>query len=261
MYNPVVRFGKVDVLGKTDVESASAGNPVQLMETERSVLEGTGTRFEATRLDGTDKRYLDVALEPLRDSAGRVIDLTGAAVDITDRKYLQEWLEKVNLELDRAIAGRVEELEAASVRLRSLTRESVAVQEDERLRVSRELHDEAGQALAALKMNVEDMRDQVPAQLPVLRSRMDEIAVLVSRTLEEVRTSRPAPASARCRRSGRNDGRDFDPEMLDVSPELHRIGLVGMQERRRIVGGSLDIDSEPGRGTRLAAHIPNEEAE
>jgi signal transduction histidine kinase len=32
-----------------------------------------------------------------------------------------------------------------------------------------------------------------------------------------------------------------------------------MQERLESLGGRLDIDSQPGRGTRLVAHIPLEE--
>ena len=33
-------------------------------------------------------------------------------------------------------------------------------------------------------------------------------------------------------------------------------GLVGMRERARMVGGTLDIDSAPGKGTRIKAEIP-----
>jgi signal transduction histidine kinase len=39
------------------------------------------------------------------------------------------------------------------------------------------------------------------------------------------------------------------------------IGLVGMQERLKLVGGSLEIVTAPGKGTQLVAHVPLKEAE
>jgi len=33
-------------------------------------------------------------------------------------------------------------------------------------------------------------------------------------------------------------------------------GLLGMKERITILGGQLDIDSQPGRGTRVACRLP-----
>ena len=35
------------------------------------------------------------------------------------------------------------------------------------------------------------------------------------------------------------------------------IGLIGMQERFELLGGRVEIDSAPGRGTRLVASVPN----
>jgi signal transduction histidine kinase len=34
------------------------------------------------------------------------------------------------------------------------------------------------------------------------------------------------------------------------------LGLIGMHERARLLGGNLVIDSEPGRGTRVIAEVP-----
>jgi signal transduction histidine kinase len=50
-----------------------------------------------------------------------------------------------------------------------------------------------------------------------------------------------------------DEGRGFD-----VGPALaaRSSGLNGMRERSRLAGGSLDIDSEPGRGTRLSLVLP-----
>jgi signal transduction histidine kinase len=47
-----------------------------------------------------------------------------------------------------------------------------------------------------------------------------------------------------------DDGNGFDPDAAQEPPGL---GIVGMLERARAVGGRLDISSRPGRGTRVSA--------
>ena len=49
----------------------------------------------------------------------------------------------------------------------------------------------------------------------------------------------------------RDDGRGFSPE-----GESNGLGLNGMAERARLVGGELEIDSRPGGGTALSLRVP-----
>ncbi|HXA27824.1 MAG TPA: histidine kinase [Candidatus Angelobacter sp.] len=66
-----------------------------------------------------------------------------------------------------------------------------------------------------------------------------------------------------CRRDGalelgvQDDGCGFDPE---TSPQLGSFGLVGMSERARLAGGSLEIVTSPGQGTRVTVRLPLAEA-
>jgi PAS domain S-box-containing protein len=48
-------------------------------------------------------------------------------------------------------------------------------------------------------------------------------------------------------------GRGFDPDKPDPRAG---IGLIGMSERLRLVGGTLQVRSEPGRGTEISAKVP-----
>jgi signal transduction histidine kinase len=48
-----------------------------------------------------------------------------------------------------------------------------------------------------------------------------------------------------------DDGRGFTPSTVDSG-----FGLVGMRERLELVGGSVTVDSGPGRGTRLTVRVP-----
>jgi two-component system, sensor kinase len=48
-------------------------------------------------------------------------------------------------------------------------------------------------------------------------------------------------------------GRGFDPSLRN--PDAG-IGLIGMNERLRLVGGKLTVRSEPNRGTDVLAEVP-----
>jgi signal transduction histidine kinase len=53
-----------------------------------------------------------------------------------------------------------------------------------------------------------------------------------------------------------DNGRSFDvPRALDAHSGNH-LGLLGMRERVDMVGGSLTIESAPGKGTRICAFVP-----
>jgi len=61
-----------------------------------------------------------------------------------------------------------------------------------------------------------------------------------------------------------DDGKGFETEqILDQAPSLSGWGLLGMQERVSLMQGRMQIDSEPGKGTRIsitANPIPWEQA-
>ncbi|MGB9475814.1 MAG: ATP-binding protein [Candidatus Udaeobacter sp.] len=56
-----------------------------------------------------------------------------------------------------------------------------------------------------------------------------------------------------------DDGRGFDPAGTPSAANGHRghLGLLGIQERLAIIGGSLNVESAPGRGVTLIVRIPN----
>jgi signal transduction histidine kinase len=49
-----------------------------------------------------------------------------------------------------------------------------------------------------------------------------------------------------------DDGRGFDPRRLD----LDRLGLAGISERVRLLGGAVEIKTSPGEGTSVRATLP-----
>ena len=56
-----------------------------------------------------------------------------------------------------------------------------------------------------------------------------------------------------------DEGRGFDLATLHLAQEgerIEHIGLRGMQDRVAILGGHIDLDSQPGRGTRIYVELP-----
>ena len=53
-----------------------------------------------------------------------------------------------------------------------------------------------------------------------------------------------------------DDGKSFVVERLPRTTGKGRLGLLGMRERMEMVGGSFEVESAPGQGTTIVAHLP-----
>lgn len=96
---------------------------------------------------------VEYSSHPILDGAevrGAVITF----VDITERRRAAEALQKAKAELELRVAERTHELSVALGQQRELAAYSEKVREDERTRIAREVHDELGSLLVALKMDV-----------------------------------------------------------------------------------------------------------
>jgi signal transduction histidine kinase len=80
-----------------------------------------------------------------------------------------------------------EEIRLNRERMRQLARKLVSAQEEERRRLSRVLHDEAGQALTALKISLDLIRDELPPILRPLARRVADASTLTETTLAQLR--------------------------------------------------------------------------
>ncbi len=58
------------------------------------------------------------------------------------------------------------------------------------------------------------------------------------------------------RLSVEDDGQGFDPQ---EPPRPGCFGLLGMRERAELLGGRLEVESAPGKGTRIVAYLPYEQ--
>ncbi len=94
IYNPPLGYQAAEVLGKTNDELVTPGEAARLNALDHAVLQ-TGERVhEEIQMSqpGGETRHLLLSQEPLRDTSGAIVGLTGAATDITDQKRAQEQL-------------------------------------------------------------------------------------------------------------------------------------------------------------------------
>ncbi len=334
VHNPWPGFRIEEMIGRTDANLFSPEEAARLMELKRRVLlSGTGVRTLMTlhRRDGV--RSYDLSVEPLGNHSGQTVGVTCAAADITEHERERRLLRQLNEHLEALVEDRTREIQAMNIQLRRLTQDTVSQQEDERRRISRELHDETGQVLTALKMNLELLREEFPFKSEQDRKRFEEVETLADQAINEIRTLaqdlRPPALDAAnltstleglCREFARRSHVEVQykgGQEAEVGPEvsicLYRLlqegltniykhaqarsakvvfesdaegvtlsveddgvgfesqaalwggkpglGFVGMRERLQVLGGSLRVDSEPGRGTKLTAHIPFKEVE
>ena len=87
-------------------------------------------------------------------------------VDISARRQAEDALKQAHAELEQRVSERTHELQAALNQLRELSAYTHSVREDERCRIAREVHDELGSLLVALKMDVGWLDKRLSEQQP-----------------------------------------------------------------------------------------------
>jgi len=116
-----------------------------------------------------EELYVGINARLVYDSNNDFNKITGYARDITANR-------------------RVKVAEKQKKDLQILASQIISVQEEERRRISRELHDEAGQSLMAMNINLEMMEKEIPANSLKIRERLIETKNLLASALKEIRS-------------------------------------------------------------------------
>lgn len=242
-----------------------------------------------------------------------------------EMKLFEAIAERCALAIDKAQL--IEELHQREEQIRALGEHMMRVEEEERRRISRELHDEVGQSLLVVRLYLEMVQNELPAEQQALMAKLDEARRVAEGTIGEMRRlisalspnvleelglpasvrqtvkncGRTFPGRVRVRMSnldelpkgteimvyrlvqeclsnvvkhshahnvslqlGRknglvrmrveDDGVGFNP--MDASRKRESFGLSGMRERVTLLGGQIEIQSSPGKGTKILIAIP-----
>lgn len=167
IYN--VPFGATEeqIIGKTDEELNGAENPAELAALKRSVLEtGVGKRKEIRwQYQGKEHVY-DLTVEPIRSEVGEITGLTVAAIDITEKRRLEQAAHEGQVQIE-------------------LQRRLMEQRERERLTIAQEIHDGPTQTLASALLHLE--LSKVRLSDPALIAALDPIAQNVKEAIRELR--------------------------------------------------------------------------
>ncbi len=98
--NPALGISDEAALGRTDHELLDADFAGPLTAIKRRVLQtGQGERQEVLVARDNQSGWFDLTVEPLRDAAEKTVGITCAAVDITERKRVQEEMDQLRSQL------------------------------------------------------------------------------------------------------------------------------------------------------------------
>jgi signal transduction histidine kinase len=95
-------------------------------------------------------------------------------------------IQAIRAELENRVRERTAEFNSANANLRQLSARLLQMQDEERRRIARELHDSVGQLLAAIGMNLSAMRST--SLTPVAAKAAEENATLLAQISSEIRT-------------------------------------------------------------------------
>ena len=154
------------------------------------------------RKDGT---ALDISLtiSPVKDAAGKIVGASKIARDFTQRKQIERALSESEARfrlladaLETQVQFRTQELQRRNAeilhqsdRLRDLSGRLLLMQDEERRHIARELHDSAGQTLAALGMNLAQLAEDAKHNPTQLARNVKDAQDLVQHLTQEIRTT------------------------------------------------------------------------
>jgi two-component system, chemotaxis family, CheB/CheR fusion protein len=145
------------------------------------------------RKDGS-RFYMSGVLSALHDADGAVIGYVKIARDLTQQRQTEEELRRANDELEARVRERTFELAKLNESLRDeiteriqtekdrvrLLRQIVRAQEDERRRIARDIHDQIGQQMTALRLNLAALEQSYSGDKKV-REKLEQTKTIAER--------------------------------------------------------------------------------
>jgi PAS domain S-box-containing protein len=300
-------YSAEEVIGQSISMLVPPDRPDELQLLLEKVRHGESIRHYETARTRKDGELVNVSLtiSPVRDGAGKIVGMSTIARNITEQK-------------------RAEEVQ------NQLLRRVITAHEEERRRLSRELHDDMAQSLTALMLGLKSIENCCVSETAARRlHEMQQLANQVSKEVRTLATQLRPPAlddlglhnaltayigewsktsritsdfhgdsiinhrlpaviettvyriiqealanvlkhaqakiasvivdyREHCLRAiVEDDGCGFEADaVMSVQAAERRLGLLGMQERATLVGGTLNIESSPSVGTTVLLLIP-----
>ena len=136
-----------------------------------------------------------------------LLSIGGLVADAIEHSLVEEELSRYRNKLEERVEARTADLNQANTtlqqeiverthaeqqltlireQLRNLSNHLQSVREEEKTRIAREVHDELGQSLTALKMDLVCLKDELPDPQPELQERVQSMSGLIDSTITSV---------------------------------------------------------------------------
>jgi PAS domain S-box-containing protein len=311
-------YAREEVLGRMKFSDIVTADSLKLHQQTFPEFKARGwvrdVEYELIRRDGT-VMPVSLSATAIRDEAGHFLMSRSTVFDMTERKRTEEAIKQSEL------------------RLRHLTSQLLTAQEEDRHRISLALHDDLGQSLMVLKLQLRGVEKNLPPGPGAAKSReectvaldyldttiqnirrisknlrpailenfglgsalkslvnefcqrqelkcsyeVDDLAqsfpteteIVIYRIFQETLTNIGKHAQAtrveivvkkrqdHVHLSINDNGTGFDmKEVLAGTSNTGGMGLGSMEERVRMLGGTLQLGSEMGKGTRISFNVP-----
>jgi signal transduction histidine kinase len=115
-----------------------------------------------------------------------LLSLGGLVADAIEHSLVEEELSRYRNELEERVSKRTVELTTLREQLRNLGNHLQNIREEEKTRIAREVHDELGQSLTALKMDLVCLKDELPQNQSELQERVESMSGLIDSTITSV---------------------------------------------------------------------------
>jgi|GEM_PF-2411925 len=136
---------------------------------QKNKLQFEGVISQTADHGNQQNRYYDWILRPFNKNDQQTL-IIGTGIDITDRKHANQ-----------ALAQK-------EINLRKLSTQLLRAQEEERGRIAKELHDEQGQALTAIRVNLKELEfDLEEGDEQQIAYRLDDSKAMIEASLSQIR--------------------------------------------------------------------------
>lgn len=150
----------VDLLVDGKVDEINRWYPMNYKVSD--LIEGAHEAVDYLDLLGRGEKWLLFTAAPLKDLEENMIGAVETLQDITHTKKAEE-------------------------QVRILTGQVIEIEEKERESLSREIHDNIGQLLFALKMGLSRANKRIPKELPAIKDQLTELSDLLGKVIFEIR--------------------------------------------------------------------------
>jgi PAS domain S-box-containing protein len=218
---------------------------------------------------------ISLTVSPIRDASGAVVGASKIARDISERVEAQRALQRAHDELEGRVRERTEELTRANARLRAEAEERrrieqqraqlftrlVLAQEEERRRIARDLHDQLGQQMTALRLTLETLKG-LAAGRPELNAHVEVLEELARQLDRDIafrvweltpavleRTGLPAALAEHARTWSKRHGIDVEVHLGRVPDR--RLGANLDTTLYRFAQEALNNVAKHARATRV----------